>query len=214
MRPEPGNAHQTGRRGDEMPRRVELLRRRRVFDDFFRVDKLRLRFERYDGSMSPAIDRLVFLRHDAVAAVLWNRDRERLVLVEQFRPATYDRGPGWMLELPAGLLDTDEPADVTMKREIREETGYAVAEVEELFTFYPSPGASTERLTLYYAEAGNGDRADAGGGADPGEDLRVVEWSLDEIRAGLRDGRLADGKTVIAAQWLFGRDLGRTEGPA
>src|SRR2546426_629840 len=52
-----------------MPK-VEVISRRRVFDDFFKIDEADLRFERYDGTMSEAVRRLNFERGDSAAALL------------------------------------------------------------------------------------------------------------------------------------------------
>ena len=39
--------HNTG------PKKVEILERHRVFDGFFKIDQTELRYERFDGSMTP-----------------------------------------------------------------------------------------------------------------------------------------------------------------
>lgn len=188
-----------------MDRNVQVLDRQRLLDDFFKVDAYRIQHTRFDGSLSPELHRLVMKRHDAVAALLWHTERERMILVEQFRPAVYASGAeGWTLELPAGLLDVEgEAAEETIRRELIEETGYEVSGMRQLFTFYPSIGSSTERLTLFYAEVTNQNRVSDGGGADAGEDLRIVEWSRDELKRGIEDGRIVDSKTIIGIQWFL-----------
>lgn len=193
-----------------MNRRVDVLDRERLLDDFFQVDRYRLRHETFSGEMSPELDRLVFKRHDAVAALLWHTGRQRLILVEQFRPPVYAAGEeGWLVELPAGLLDEPgEPPEKTMIREIEEETGYRVSDVQELTTYWSSAGASTERVTLFYAEVDDGNRIDTGGGVDAGEDLRVVEASLEELSQNLDSGSIWDAKTLIGVQWLLNQRAG------
>jgi nudix-type nucleoside diphosphatase (YffH/AdpP family) len=188
-----------------MKRHVQVLEKQRVFDDFFKIDAYKLQHTRFDGTMTPVLDRLVLHRYDAVAAVLWHKERERVILVEQFRPAVFANGEsGWTLELPAGLIDmhSEEPAE-TMRRELIEETGYEVADLQNLLTFYPSIGSSTERLTLYYAEVTDDDRIADGGGENAGEDLRIVEMSREDLALGIRDGRIFDSKTIIGVQWFL-----------
>ena len=47
-----------------------------------------------------------------------------MVLVRQFRyPAWLRDGPGWILEIVAGMLKEGEDPQEAMRREIREETG-------------------------------------------------------------------------------------------
>jgi len=192
-------------RSNQVERKVHVIEKKRVFDGFFDVDEYRLQHTRFDGSLTPELSRLVIRRQDAVAAILWHRDRERMVLVEQFRPAVYANGePGWTIELPAGLLDVEgeTPAE-TMRRELIEESGYRVNDLRELITYYSSIGSSAERLTLFYAEVSDADQITNGGGEDDGEDLRVVEWSLTDLAAGITDGRINDSKTIIAVQWFL-----------
>jgi hypothetical protein len=63
-------------------RRVEVRSRRRLLDNFFKVDEAEVSFERFDGSMTPPVLRLVFERGDSVAAVVFDRDAGRLLLTE------------------------------------------------------------------------------------------------------------------------------------
>ena len=58
-------------------RRVDVRRRRRLLDDFFKVDEAELSFECFDGSMTPPVRRLVFERGDSVAAVVFDRDAKK-----------------------------------------------------------------------------------------------------------------------------------------
>ena len=65
-----------------------------------------------------------------------------------------------------------------------------------------SPGSVTERLHCYAAPYTAAARTGAGGGiADEGEDIEVVEYDVDDALAAVRDGRIADGKTIMLLQW-------------
>jgi nudix-type nucleoside diphosphatase (YffH/AdpP family) len=190
--------------------RVDVRSRRRLLDDFFKVDEAQVSFERFDGSMTPPVRRLVFERGDSVAAVVFDRDAERLLLTEQFRFPTLEKGPGWLLEIIAGMIDAGEQPEESLKREIEEELGYRAHRIEHIAAFYVSPGGSSERIWLYYAEIGAADRVSAGGGlAREQEDIRVVWISLDEASAALKDGKIADAKTLIGLQWFQARHPSR-----
>lgn len=64
-----------------------------------------------------------------------------------------------------------------------------------------SPGSVTERLH-FYAAPSPADRTGTGGGlAEDGEDIEAVEVGIDEALAQVRDGRIADGKTIMLLQW-------------
>ena len=94
-----------------MNKTVEIVDRREIFRKYvFRIEEVRLRHERYDGDMSTEITRLHLDRGDSVAALVHDTRQECVVLAEQFRFPTYDKGPGWILELPAGIVEEgDDP---------------------------------------------------------------------------------------------------------
>jgi hypothetical protein len=56
-----------------------------------------------------------------------------------------------------------------------------------------------------YGSSDNGAGRVLAGGGLPGEheDIRVLAMSPQEARAALKDGRIADAKTIIGLQWLF-----------
>ena len=109
-------------------RRVEIRGQNRLFDDFFKIDELIVRHERYDGGMSGEELRLVFERGDAIAVLLFDENARAVVLVEQFRAPTLiarRRGDpastaGWIVELVAGMIDQGETAEQAAIREVFE----------------------------------------------------------------------------------------------
>lgn len=188
-------------------KKVEILAQRRIADAFFKLDEAKLRHELRDGSMSAPMDRLNLERGDGVAALVYHPQREVLVFVRQFRYPAYVRsGPGWLVELPAGMLDHDEEPIDCMRREIGEETGYAIRHIELVSSFYLSPGSSSERIFLYYAEIDPLAEPSAGGGlANEQEDVERVELPLSEAWRQLDAGAFIDAKTIIALQWMRAR---------
>lgn len=195
-----------------MDERVEVTGEREVFRrGFMSLKEATVRYERFDGQMSEPATRLYFDRGDSVAALLHDAAADTLTLVEQFRYPAYVTGHGWLLELPAGVVERDsgESEEVTMRREIMEETGYAVASLEPITTCYPSPGGSSERIFLYYARISGDARRGPGGGADLGEDTRVVTLPVEEALRRLDAGEIVDAKTIIALQWLAHRRADR-----
>jgi len=58
-------------------RRIEIRGQKRLFDDFFKIDELIVRHQRYDGSMSGDERRLVFERGDAIAVLLFDEEARR-----------------------------------------------------------------------------------------------------------------------------------------
>lgn len=185
-------------------KRVEIESRRRLLDDFLKVDEARLRFERTDGTLSDVVRRLSLERGDSVAAILYHRERHRVLLVRQFRYPAHAAGDGWLVEAVAGMIEPEEPPEQAMRREIAEEAGYAVRHLVPVSRFFTSPGGSSERVFLYFAEITEAQRVGDGGG-DHDEDVEIVWLSLDEVRAGLAAGDFRDAKTIIGLQWLLAR---------
>jgi len=187
-------------------KKVDVLRRKRVFDDVFKIDEAELQFELRNGQMSPPVRRLSFERGDSVAAVVWRRDNDTLLFTEQFRFPTITKGPGWLLEIIAGVIDEGETPDAAIRREIEEEVGYRAQHVTPISTFYVSPGGSSERIALFSAEVSATDQVSEGGGVQTEhEDIRIVTLASAAARDALDEHRFMDAKTIIGLQWFFDR---------
>jgi nudix-type nucleoside diphosphatase (YffH/AdpP family) len=187
-----------------MPRRVDILSRAEVFRKaIFRIEEITFRYETFAGDMSADLTRLNLDRGDSVAAVVHETNQNALVFAEQFRVSTYDKGPGWLLELPAGVLEAGEAPDRAMRRELEEEIGYRVTSLQHISTFYLSPGGVSERIFLFYARVTATQRVATGGGLpSEGEDIRVVTLPVQEALHRMQSGRILDAKTIIGLQWL------------
>lgn len=187
-------------------KQVQILRQEIVYEYphiRFRVEQTELQHERQNGEMSPPITRLSLERGDGAAVILYNPKDQTVVLIEQFRYPTYQHGTGWLLELPAGIVNpTEDPAD-TMRRELIEETGFHIATLRLVSTFYTSPGGSSERIFLYYGEFSPEDKLSAGGGLpSEHEDIQLHILPATQAFEELAQGKIQDAKTIIGLQWL------------
>jgi nudix-type nucleoside diphosphatase (YffH/AdpP family) len=187
-----------------MPDKVEIIKENEVFRKYiFRMIEAVFRFERYNGKMSDPVTRMNFERGDAVAAIMHNPADDTIVLIEQFRYPAYHKAGGWVIELPAGVVEAGEKPDETMVREIEEETGYRAAVVEHLQTFFVSPGGTSERIFLYYVRINPNERISDGGGLEAeNEDIKVMHPTIDEALQLMQDKKITDAKTLIGLQWL------------
>ena len=117
-------------------------------------------------------------------------DDGRICFVENYRVAVGER----LVELPAGTLEPPEEPLKTALRELAEETGYRAAQIEHLATFCMSPGILDEKMYVYVASGlAAGDMA-----LEPGEDIRVLQLTWQEVLAMIQDGRIHDAKSVAA----------------
>jgi nudix-type nucleoside diphosphatase (YffH/AdpP family) len=142
-------------------------------------------------------------RGNGATMLVYDVERRTVLLTRQFRYPVYVNGhpDGLLIEAAAGLLDDDAP-EVAVRREVEEELGVAVGEVQHVFDVFMSPGSVTERLHFYAAPYRPHDRTTAGGGLEEeGEDIEVLELPFDEALAMIDDGRIADAKTIMLLQW-------------
>lgn len=188
-------------------KKVSIEKKRYLLNDFFKVEEAYLSFEQFDGHMSPVVRRLNLERGYSVSVLVFNQTTDKLILVSQFRYATYPKTDGWTIEAIAGMVDAGETPEQAAKREVDEETGLSIDTFEHIATFYPSPGGSSERIFLYYSEV-SGDKAkykETGGILSKGEDVKAVEITLPEALAKIKTGEIVDAKTIIGVYWLGNR---------
>jgi nudix-type nucleoside diphosphatase (YffH/AdpP family) len=157
---------------------------------------------RPDGNWTTE-QRETYDRGNGATLLLYDADRRTVLLSRQFRFPVYVNGhpDGMLLETAAGLLDDESPEDA-VRREVEEELGVTVGEVQHVFDVWMSPGSVTERLHFFAAPYSAADRTgDRGGLAEEGEDIEVVELDFDSALDMIDDGRIADAKTVMLLQW-------------
>ncbi len=183
--------------------RVKLVSKETVWKRFVHLQTLVFDQKMPDGRVI-RIDREVHDHGSAAAILLFDPQKDAVVLVRQFRPAAFVNGdPSFMLEVPAGLIDDDQP-DEAIRREAMEETGYAVKDVQYLFETYASPGTLTEKVALFYARIDLDEKAGLGGGLDTeGEDIEVLSIPFNEAFGMITTGEISDAKTIILLQWAM-----------
>ncbi len=166
-------------------------------NNWYSLKKYTFDRQRHDGEWQRQT-REVYDRGNGATILLYNRDKKTVILTRQFRFPVFINGhAGDLIEAAAGLLDNLDP-ESRIKAEAEEETGFRVSRVEKVFEAYMSPGSITEKLYFFLAEYHPQDRASAGGGIkDEGEDIEVLELTLDEALKGIEKGLIVDGKTIM-----------------
>jgi len=176
------------------------------------VIKLERTHQRW-ATMSVATIRMpdgkIFLRdvedHGCAAAVLpYDPVRKTALLVEQLRAAALIAvGATHSLEAIAGLIEGEDDAAATARREALEEAGLRIGALEHVATAWSMPGVSTERMALYLAEYRAEDRVGEGGGvAHEQEEVSVVEMDLKPLAALMSADGVVDMKTLVLVQAL------------
>lgn len=133
---------------------------------------------------------------DAVVIIAKHIEEEKLVLIRQFRVPIND----YVIELPAGLVDEGENFIETVKRELKEETGLDLVEIDEERTnkkVYVSVGMTDESISLVYCTcSGNPSNENL----EDDEDIEVILVSKEEAKELLKTEKNIDVKALLAIE--------------
>lgn len=181
---------------------VEIEKQERVFDGYFKVDRVTLSHPRFEGRDQVRVVREVFKRGNAVCLLLYDANRDKVVLVEQFRIGALDLKTPWMLELIAGMIEQGETSEEVAIREAFEEAGVQVANVQLISSFLPSGGGCDERIDLMYADVDSSTANGVHGLEEEGEDIKVHVLDSDIAFDLVRQGVVNSSPAIIGLQWL------------
>ena len=184
---------------------VEIAQTTSVGARHLRIDTFRFSHRLFSGEWSTERSYDVLRRGQAVAIVLYDPDRDAVVLIEQFRlPALLAGSSPWQLEAAAGLIDTDETPEAVAIRETREETGLLlIGELIRIQRYLSSSGNSDESVALFCARVDSTAAGGVHGLPEEHEDIRVVVKTLAEIEALIDAGGIDSGHTLIGLHWLL-----------
>jgi ADP-ribose pyrophosphatase len=192
----------------DLPRHPDLriVAHEVAFRRHLRLDVFRFQNRLYSGEWSGERVHDVVRRGAAVAVLLYDPDREAVVLVEQFRlpPLLAGYSP-WVVEVVAGLVDhADESEEEVGRRETIEEAGIQpVGELIPIQRYVPMPGSSDETVMLFCGRVDASGASGVHGLADEHEDIRVVVKTMAELEAMLDAGQIETGHTLICLYWLL-----------
>jgi nudix-type nucleoside diphosphatase (YffH/AdpP family) len=189
-------------------RKVDIKSRRMAYKGRYKIEEVVFDFDRAAGKgRITDAKREIFERGDSAAALIHDVERDVVVATEQFRVATYDKGPGYLTEAMAGSVEEGEDPEDCIRREMMEEIGYRAGKLALVGCYYVSPGASSERIFLYYAPVKTADLVDpkASGLAAEKEDVKRVEFPREDFLKQIEAGKFEDGKLMTAGLWLMSR---------
>lgn len=184
-----------------MSLKIDVIKDKILSENYFVLRNITYDLTRRNGEVIRH-RREVYDRGNGATILLYNREKRSVVLVRQFRIATWVNGneDGRLIEPCAGLLDNDEP-EVCVRKEAIEETGYQVGEVRKVFELYMSPGGVTEIVHFFIAEYSDSLKTNVGGGVED-EDIEVLEMPFAQALEAVASGEIRDAKAVILLQYL------------
>lgn len=186
-----------------MDQRFEILGKEIGYQGFFRLERYRLRHTLFQGGWGGELTRELLERGHAAAVLLYDPERDGVVLIEQFRIGALDAPGGpWLLEIVAGIMDEGETPEAVARREAMEEAGCPVLDLIPVCEYLVSPGGTSERIMVYCGRVDASKADGIHGLAEEGEDIRVQVVPYAEALAMLHSGRINSASPIIALQWL------------
>jgi len=135
------------------------------------------------------------IRHNGSVVILavdeaTNPTDPDVILERQYRHAAGQ----YLIELPAGTRNPNEPPLAAAKREMIEETGYRARRWTMLVKYFASPGFLGEWMQIYLAQ----DIRQGKAALEDDEHLEVFRMPLSKVMEMVAAGEIHDGKTLIA----------------
>ena len=171
-------------------------------DNFYILKKLTFDYKMSNGNWVTQ-SREVYNRGDGAGILLYNKEKQTVILTKQFRMPTHMNGndDGLLVEIAAGMLDLDNPIDCII-RETEEEVGYRVKDVKKIYEAYTSPGVLTEKMHFFIAEYTDDMKVSDGGGLESEhEDIEVLELPFTDAVNMLNTGKINDMRTIVLLQY-------------
>ena len=121
----------------------------------------------------------------------------RVGLIQQYRPSVADL----VWEIPAGKVEPGETAADCAHRELREEIGCHIEQLQPLGRVHNALGMTDAQVQLFAAQVTAQNKQQT----EDDEFIRLVCVSWDEALAMVKNGTISDSKTILALL-LYGRE--------
>ena len=149
----------------------------------------RLWIEQRDVSLPNGLLRQKLIVHPSNAVAILPIEKDRCKLIRQYRYAIDD----YILEAPAGALETGEEPLAAAGRELIEETGFAARSIEPRGHIITTPGYSDEKIFLFEAQGLSPSQEFE---KDEDEVIEVVDIPIRNLPSMIQDGTITDAKTI------------------
>ena len=187
-----------------MKSKFKIINKKNIYDGFFKMNEITLKYKKYDGSWSNNVKRELFGGAQVSAVLPYDPVKKEIVLIQQFRPGTIFKDvDNYLNEIVAGIIDDGESPEIAAKRECLEETGCKIKKLIPIQGYFPAPGSSESFYHLFVGEIKTFDGERVMGLKNENEDILVKSYKIDEIKEKMHRGEFINGLTLVALQWFF-----------
>lgn len=182
---------------------VKILSEESAYEGFFKIKKYKLKHRKFANDWSNELSRELFIRPPVAAALPYDPNQDKVVLIQQFRLGALADPCPWLIEIVAGVNDHEEnDPEKLIHRELAEESQLEAHYLHKIYEYWTSPGGSNEYLTLYCAKVTAPNESKICGLEAEDEDILVRSFDTKEAFAMLAKGVFRNAITIIALQWL------------
>ena len=170
---------------------------------FCHIENYQLQHRLFAGDWSPEYTRELMLKPRVAAALPYDLQNNKVVLIEQFRiGALKNNKTPWLIEIVAGITEEPESCEELIRREMYEETCLTCKKLLPICDYLVTPGCSTEKVKLFCAIVDSTQAAKYCGLAAEHEDIKVHLLSTQDAFAAVHSGQINNAAAIIALQWL------------
>lgn len=180
-----------------------ILEENWLYRGFISVKRYLLSHKLFAGGWTTPFSREVTIRRNAAAVLPYDPVLDKVVLIEQFRiGALNDPDSPWLHEIVAGLIEENETEESLVRRELQEEAGLHAQQLLRLYSYWASPGATNEYVTLFCAKVDASQAGGIHGLAHEHEDIRVTTMDATTAFQMVHSGKIRNALCLVALLWL------------
>ncbi len=182
---------------------LKNIKHTKLSKEWATLDRIEYDYQFNNGEWK-RISRECYNRGNGAAILLYNPEKRTIILAKQFRMPAYEnnKNDGMSIEACAGVIDNNDSPLETIIRETEEEVGYKITNAKQVLTAYMSPGALTEKMSLFVAEYSDAMKASEGGGLESeDEEIEVLELLFSEALEMINTSEIIDAKTIMLLQY-------------
>ncbi len=151
----------------------------------------KVRQETVELPSGKVMDDYFMWQNNEVVMVVALTPENKFVLVKQYKHAQKN----FMIEFPAGYAEDGEDVTLAAQRELEEETGYSANQLEPLAVLVNNPTKEIGKIHVFLARNAAKSTEQR---FDVSEEIEVHEFSPQEVRQMIFDGKIITAGTISA----------------